>query len=243
MAAAASSSTRRTENAIAGAIVAILFGATLSAAASTLSPAVRDACLERIPSEMRAALSGNETSGASEAGTWSIDSEDLDGSGTAEAILTILPAGRPGEAYFFAERDGGTVERKKISFGGGHLARASVSFPRFRANGRLAHVHGREAGQVLLYWNGDALEKVWEVGKVREKESRWFEVEDLDGDEISEVITYYRRELDVFTDEDELSGTGGSDAGLTAGKIDVESVLRYDDGKWKKDRGLLESLR
>lgn len=223
--------------------VALLFASWTVGVGAPLPEALRNACVEEIPRELRTADVSTAASGETDAGSWSIDAEDLDGSGTAEAILTVLPTGRPGEVVFFGERDGGKIELKKVRLKGGHLVRASVAFPRFADGAFFAHVNGREAGQVLLYWNGDDLERVWEVGKVRENEARWFELEDLNEDGTSEVITYYRRELDVFTDEDELSGTGGSDANLTSGKIDVESVLRFDDGKWKKDRGMLESLR
>ena len=99
------------------------------------------------------------------------------------------------------------------------------------------------AGQALLEWNGKKLARVWEVGKTTDDESHWFEVEDLDGDGVSEVIVYLRRELDVFyVDEDALDQGSGSDPSAID-QVDAVGVYRYEKGRWKKSKQLLDDLR
>jgi hypothetical protein len=123
----------------------------------------------------------------------------------------------------------------------GTVTHVAVSFEPFMEGRALAHVNAGEAGQALLDWNGDKLDTVWDVGRTGEGERRWFTVEDLDRDGVGEVIVYYQRVLDVFfVDEDDLEGT--TPGGDTA-RVDVVAVYRWNDGEWKKDRELLESLR
>ena len=225
-------------------VAAVALGAWVVpvAGAAEASAAVRDAWRREIPAAIPPA-SADATSGSSEAGSWSVSCEELDGAGSAEAILVVLPAGRAATVHCIGEREGGKIERTNVELRGGPVVRVSVAFPSYRDGGRLAHANGGRGGQALLYWNGEKWETLWSVAKIRDRESRWFELDDLDDDGVAELLTYYRRDLDVFTNEDELSGAGGSDAALTSGMIDVESVLKLEGGKWKKSRDLLKSLR
>ncbi len=182
--------------------------------------------------------------GSGAAGQWSIEAGQMDGAGAEEAILIVLPAGKPGRVWFVAEREGKSPERKKVSLKGGPITQASVLFSEYRPGAALAHVDAGEGGQVLLHWSGGRLSEVWKVGKIGGDETRWFDLDDLDGDGTSEVIVYVRRALDVITDDEVRTESGGTDdATLSSGAIDARAVYRLDGGKWKKDGRLLESLR
>jgi hypothetical protein len=219
--------------------------------ATIASPAVADLSEElvataraELPDEMVEAAEPGATSGSAAWGRWSLEAGQMDGQGSPEAVLIILPAGRPGKIFFFAEREGKKPEKKKVKLKGSPVVHASVAFHEFTEGRAIAHVDGGESGQIILHWTGQKLEEVWKIGRVRDDERHWFNLDDLDGDGISEVIRFFRRELDVFTNEDELAGEGGAaDRRQSGGQIDAVAVYRWHDGKWKGDKALLESLK
>ena len=130
-------------------------------------------------------------------------------------------------------------EQKKI-----WLPSADVNFEVFAPGKALLHVQGRAAGQQLCFWNGRKLEKVWEVGRPREQEQHWFELDDLDDDGVREIITYVRRETDVFRDDEFLdAAAGGHDQTLSSDQVDALAVYHLEKETWRKSRELLEDLR
>ncbi|MHC4925697.1 MAG: hypothetical protein ACYTG4_16760 [Planctomycetota bacterium] len=208
-------------------------------AAIELPAALAAACRERVPEGLLAGADAG-LSGESDAGRWFVAADEMDGVGPAEAVLVVLESGRPGVVRFIAQEGNGKITDKKLKLKAGPLSGASVSFASFGKGRRLAHVDGGNAGQVLLHWNGDKLSTVWEVGRASGDEHHWFEMEDLDGDGTGEVVCYIRRTLDIFLDDDDLDGGSG---GAGRETVDVVAVQRYEDGRWKKSRDLLEGLR
>jgi len=225
----------------------VLIVATLAAAASTgeapsgIAPDLLAACREAVPSEVLGDAAAGALRGAGEAGEWWVEAGDLDGDGSAEAFLAVLPTGRSGEVRFFARKKGGGIVEKRIKLAGGALTAVSIRFEPFAPGRSLAHVDGRLAGQVLLDWNGEKLETVWKVGKTRPGERYWFTLEDLDGDGVSEVSTYFQRELDVQYTDEEDPGVPGVAANTE--RIDLTAVYRWSEGRWRKDDRLLDERR
>ncbi len=218
-----------------------------SAAAGSLEglPAeVAEACLAELPSEMAEDVEPGALRGDGPAGSWQVYPGEMDGAEPLEAVLVVLPKERRGEVHFFAQRENGRLLHKKISLKGGVLTFATVNYEVYAPGKALLHLQGGEAGQVLCWWNGRKLAKVWGVGKQREQERHWFELDDLDDDGIFEVITYVRRETDVFRDDEFLdAAAGGHDQTLSADQVDALAVYHLEDGSWRKSRELLEDLR
>ncbi|MGH2570280.1 MAG: hypothetical protein ACRDGR_03590 [bacterium] len=199
--------------------------------------------LRELPAEMSAAAGPGATSGSGASGRWSISAEQMDGAGAPEAILVVLPAGQPGRICFLAERAGEEPERRDVKLKGGPITSASVVFHPFAEGKAIAFIDGGTSGQALVGWNGEKLEEIWKIGKVRDDERHWFHVEDVDGDGVSEVVRFFRRELDVYTTEDELAGEGGAADRMMAGQVDAAAVYRWDGAKWREDRALLDGLK
>jgi hypothetical protein len=222
----------------------IAIGLAAGPAAGEVSPAVLEACRDELPDDLAELGEPDARHGRGAAGEWRIESAPMDAGETEEVILVALPAGKPGDVWFLAEREDDDPYRKKVSLKGRPVTHVSVAFPRFRAEAALAHVNAGEGGQVLLHWDGEKLREVWKPGKPKKKESRWFELDDLDADGTSEVIIYFRRELDIYADDEVITESGGADdRTMSSGSVDAVAVYRFDDGKWKKDGDLLESLR
>lgn len=200
------------------------------------------ACRSELPKKLAAAADAGAQNGSSAAGRWSIHAGEMDGAGSAEALLVILPTNKPGKVVFVAARPDKDPVRKNVKLGGSPLVSASVSFTEFAPGRSLAHVDGGESGQRLLYWNGKDLKDVWKAGRPAPGESRWFDLEDLDGDGTAEVVIYVRRDLDTETDDEFGISASGMDRQASA-QVDALEVHRLKDGKWKKDKKLLESLR
>lgn len=196
-----------------------------------------------LPDEMAEAAEPGALSGSGAWGRWTVSTGQMDGAGAPEVVLVVLPAGRPGKVRFLAEREGKDPEKKTVKLKGPPLTHATVAFLEFADGQAVAHVDGGPSGQVILSWDGKKLREISKIGKVRDDERHWFVVEDLDGDGVSEIIRYFRRELDVYTNEDELAGEGGAAAERQGKAIDAVAVWRRDDGKWKKDKALLESVQ
>jgi hypothetical protein len=208
-------------------------------------PGLYEACLDKLPDELADAEDGTaRDSGESAAGRWSVQRHDLDGDGVDEAFLIALPAERSGEVTFLYRKDGapdGEWDDKRVKLEGGPVRDVTLDVQSVGDGHRLAWVNAGSGGQVLLQWSRGKLETVWKTGQPREGERRWFVLEDLDENGVDEVVEYFQRELDVFyADEDDL--TDGA-AGGTTTRIDPVAVYRLDDGKWKKDRDLLDSRR
>ena len=104
---------------------------------------------------------------------------------------------------------------------------------------------GGESGQVVLGWNGKKLEEIWKIGKIRDDERHWFDVEDLDADGVAEVIQLLPpRARPVHRTRTSSGDEGGAaDQQAERNAIDAVAVYRWSDGKWKKDKALLESLK
>jgi len=224
----------------------IFLGVTLASASpgrAELSAELAAACRAELPSEMAEAAGPGVLRGDGAAGRWAVEAGSMDGSGSDEAILVILPEGRPGRILFLAEREGKDPERKDVRLKGPPVTRVAVTFHEFSEGRSVAHVDAGESGQAILGWNGKKLQEIWKIGKVRDDERHWFNVEDLDADGVSEVIRYFRRELDVFTDEDELGAEGGAADRRQAGATDAVAVYRWDGDRWKEDQALLETRK
>ncbi len=227
---------------VSGALAACLTLAA-SGALADLSPEVLEACRSELPDKLAEAAEPGAVSGRGDGGEWSVTSAQMDGSGGEEAILVLIRAGRGAKAWFVAERDGKDPTRKKISLKGPPAPRISVAFPPFADGTALAHVDGGEGGQVLLHWHDGKLKEIWKVGRTAADEDYWFEIEDLDADGVPEVIVFFRRELDIYTDDEVISeSSGADDQTMSSGKIDAMAVHRWNGSKWKKDKQLLESL-
>jgi hypothetical protein len=223
------------------ALVAVLSPPVLLAA--EVPEELAQAALRELPAEMAAAAEPGATSGSGAFGRWSISAAQMDGAGAPEAILVVLPAAHPGTICFFAAREAADPQKKTLKLKGPPITWASVTFHEFAKEQAIAHVDGGTSGQVLVGWNGEKLEEIWKIGKIREDEHHGVNVEDLDGDGVSEVVRYFRRELDVYTNEDELAGEGGAgDRAQAGGQVDPVAVYRWDGSKWKEDRALLESV-
>ncbi len=159
---------------------------------------------------------------------------EMDGAPPEEVIVL---GGREHPATFLAEA-GGKIFRKGVKLAG--RAPITVAFHPFTKDRSLVQVSGGESGgSVLLSWNGKKLDTVWESGKARPGESRWFEIDDLDDDGISEVVTYQRAELDVAGDDE----IGETSTGSSSESLGPTSVLRWTDGRWREDSKLFESLQ
>jgi hypothetical protein len=199
--------------------------------------------LRELPREMAEAVEPGATSGEGPPGRWSISAAQMDGAGAPEAVLVVLPSGQPGSIFFLAEREGKEPEKRALKLKGPPIGWASATFHEFTQGRAVAHVDAGTSGQLLLGWNGEKLEEIWKIGKIRDDERHWLIVEDLDGDDVAEIARYFRRELDVYTNEDELSGTGGGAADRAdARHTDAVAVYRWDGAKWREDRALLESV-
>jgi hypothetical protein len=208
-----------------------------------LPEALVEACRSELPDDLVELASPESLRAQGPAGKWFIASGQMDGAGSEEAILVVLPRNRPGTITFFAEREDRRLVRKKISLKDEAVTRASVSFPGYRPGHSLAHVDAGDGGQVLLCWTGRKLVDVWKVGRPSGQELSWFELEDLDGDEIAEVISYVRREVDVYADEEIRESGGVDDRSSSSDHVTAVAVHRLANGKWKKDKKLLEGLR
>jgi hypothetical protein len=199
--------------------------------------------LRELPKEMAAAAEPGATSGSGASGRWWIAAEQMDGAGAPEAILVILPAGQSGTICFLAEREGAEPEKRDVKLKGPPITSASVAFLAFAEGKAVAYVDGGASGQALVGWNGEKLEEIWKIGKIRDDERHWLHVEDVNDDGVAEVVRYFRRELDVYTTEDELAGEGGAADRLMAGQVDAVAVYRWDGTKWREDRALLDGLK
>jgi hypothetical protein len=209
------------------------------AGADDCAPGLLVACREALDPKLLAGAAPDALEGDGAAGSWRISCGQMDGAGAAEAWLVSLPAGRSGSVEFLAS-DGDRITRQSLKLRGGPVSRATVRFLPYGEDRSLAHVDGGSGGQVLVHWDGSKLNTVWKVGKVRDRERHWFDVEDVDGDGIAEVMAYFRRELDVFFAEDEVDEPS---AGARTDTVDLVAVYRLDGGKWKKDSSLLEARR
>ncbi|HMB71274.1 MAG TPA: hypothetical protein VKU85_18330 [bacterium] len=234
-----------------GTVAALVALAALSAGTSPVrgeeppvDAALWKACVDEMPKSLAQAETGAPRYRAEgEAGRWSVHLHDLDGDGVEEAVLIALPEGRSGEVTFLYRKDGaaGEWDSKRVKLDGGPVTDASLNVQSVGNGQSLAWVNAGSGGQSLLYWTGEKLETVWKTGRPREGERRWFVLEDLDENGVDEVVEYFQRELDVFfADEDDL--TDGT-AGNNTTRVDAVAVYRLDDGKWKKDRDLLENRR
>jgi hypothetical protein len=224
-------------------IVALIAFAPTALPAAEVPDELIARALRELPAEMSAEAAPGATSGSGASGRWSISAEQMDGAGGPEAILVILPAGQPGRICFLAEREGGEPEKRDVKLKGGPIRSASVVFLPFAEGKELAFLDGGTSGQALVGWNGEKLEEIWKIGKTRDDERHWLQVEDVDGDGVSEVVRFFRRELDVYTTEDELAGEGGAADRLMAGQVDAVAVYRWDGAKWREDRTLLDGLK
>ncbi len=215
-----------------------------SAAFADLPADVLASCRSELPDEMDEAAEAAARNGRSQAGEWRVESAQMDGTGGEEAILVVIRSGRGAKAWFVAEREGDDPKRKKVSLKGPPAPRIRVAFPPFTDGTALAHVDAAEGGQVLLHWHDGKLHEIWKIGRTASDEIYWFQLEDLDADGVPEVLVFFRRELDVYTDDEVISESGGvDDQTLSSAKTDALAVYRWDDGKWKKDEQLLGSLR
>jgi hypothetical protein len=222
----------------------VVLASAVAGAQEGLPTEIVEACVAELPSAMAEDVEPGSLSGDGPAGSWRIYPGEMDGVEPLEAVLVVLPKNRRGEVHFFAQREDGRLLHKKISLKGGALTSAAVNYEVYAPGKALLHVQGGEAGQVLSWWDGRKLAKIWEVGRQREQEQNWFELDDLDDDGIREIITYVRRETDVFRDDEFLdAAAGGHDRTLSSDQVDALAVYHLDDGNWRKSRELLEDLR
>jgi hypothetical protein len=216
--------------------------APASVRAAGMAADVRAACLDQLPDEARDAAPADASGADGTWGRWWITTGEMDGQGGPEAVLVWLPAGKKGEIHFVSGKEGDSPEVKKVKLKGKPVVDAAIAFPSFEEGKSLLHVNAGEGGQVLLFWDGKDLDDVWEVGKTRPDETRWFELEDLDADGRREVISYVRRDLGGAMDDELDLGDAGADR-RTTDQVDPVAVFRLDGDQWKKDAELLEGLR
>ena len=223
------------------ALASVLWGVALAAppaAADFISPPLRAAVRDELPRDL-AEVAGDAPLFSGPAGTFQVFPANLDGTEPVECVLTWQAPGRPARIVFFG-LSGDKLVRKEVKLpGGAPESLPDVNVPLYSETARLALVKHPDTGSVLLAWNGKSVEQVWDSGKPRKGETVWFQLDDLDGDGIREIVTYQKLLLDIALD-DELGEAG---AGAATEQVGPTEVLRYEDGKWKQDKKLLDGLR
>lgn len=208
------------------------------AGADSVPPAVREA--------IKAELPGGIPDVAREAplysgpgGEYRVYPLELDGAEPAECVLTFQEPGKPARAVFLGVA-GGKVTRFAVDLPGGDAERSPVvTQVAFSDTQALVVVKDSKSGSVLVGWDGKSASTVWDSGKPRKGETRWYELDDLDEDGVREIVTYQKSVLDVALDDDFGETAGGGSTEI----VEPVAVLRLDGGKWKKEPKLLEGLR
>ncbi len=208
------------------------------AGADSLPPALRDAVKAELPGGIpEVAREAPLYSGPG--GEYRIYPVELDGVEPTECVLTFQEAGKPARAVFFGLA-GDKVARSAVDLPGGDAERSPVvSVVMFSDTGGLAAVKDAKAGSVLVAWDGKSTSIVWDSGRPRKGETRWYELDDLDEDGVREIVTYQKSVLDAAPDDDLGETAGGGSTEI----VEPVSVVRLDGGKWKKEPKLLEGLR
>ncbi len=222
----------------------------LALAVGCAATAPGDARADLIPPALRQAIKAELPGGIPEiareaplysgpGGEYRVYPLELDGAEPAECVLTFQEPGKPARAVFLGLA-GGKAVRCAVDLPGGDAVHppvvTQVAFSDAQA---LVVVKDPQAGSVLLGWDGKSASAVWDSGKPRKGETRWYELDDLDEDGVREIVTYQKSVLDVALDDDfgEMAGGGSTEI------VEPVAVLRLDGGKWKKEPELLEGLR
>lgn len=223
-------------------LAAVVFAAAASipgpARADSLPPALREAVKGELPAGIpEVAREAPMFSGAG--GEYRIYDGDLDGAPPVECLLTFREPGKPARAVLLG-LDGGKVVRLAVKLPGGDAQEPPmVMLVPFTEGRSLVLVKDPKAGSVLLAWDGKGAETVWDSGKPRPGQTRWYELDDLDEDGVREIVTYQKSVVDAVMD-DELDEPG---AGAASEIVEPIAVMRFQDGRWKKAEDLLEGLR
>lgn len=208
------------------------------AAADLVPPALRDAVKAELPGGIPE-IARDAPIYSGPGGEYRVHPVELDGAEPTECVLTFQESGKPARAVFLGLA-GGKVVRTAVDLPGGDPARPPVvATVAFSDTLSLVSVKDSKAGGVLVAWDGQAAEIVWDSGKPKKGEFRWYELDDLDEDGVREIVTYQKSVLDIALD-DELGERGG---GGTSEIVEPIAVLRRDGGKWKKEPKLLDGLR
>jgi hypothetical protein len=204
--------------------------------AAEVTAALEEALGREIPAELAALAPPGAREYDGPEGAFRVEVGEMDGAAPEEAFVLVLRPSRP--ATFLADASGKIV-RKSVKLPGRADGLDAVFQP-FAEGRSLVLVSGGEgAASALLAWNGKKLDTVWESGRPRAGESRWFELDDLNDDGVREVVTYQRAELDVASDDE----IGETSTGSSAESLGPTSVLRLEGGQWREDSDLLDSLR
>jgi hypothetical protein len=207
--------------------------------AAVLDAALRAAARAEISPALAKAAPAESLRYEGPEGRFEILHGEMDGAGGAEGVLLVRPAGKPLRVVFLADV-GGKAVRKTVKLPATTGTDAIVTFLPFVEGKALCQVQGGPAGAVLLSWDGRKLDVVWSSGRPRTGESRWFELEDLDGDRTLEIVAYHRRALETAVEDDLDQGSSGASAAEEAEPV---SVLRWSGRAWEKKDDLLGRLR
>ena len=215
--------------------VVLLLGLPPGAGSAEIPEPLRSAVRAELPAAL-AEAAGAASSGDGPGGRFELLQGEMDGTAPEEGVVVIHEAGKRPRVVFFGAA-GEEVVRKTVKLPGA-AAEISAAFLPFAEGRSLVHVQGGRGGAVLLAWDGRGMDVVWSSGKPREDESRWFELDDLDGDGTREIVAYQKLLIDVAPDDE----MGEAVSGSSVEEARPTGVLRWDGSKWRKDEKLLGEM-
>jgi len=214
---------------------ALLFG--VSAATATAPPPSMIAALrEELPDALAAAAPPDSLQYAGPEGAFQLGVGEMDGAPPAEGLLVIRPADKPVRVVFLGESGGKSV-RKTVKLPSDEAGEVSAQFVAFAEGKALGQIRGASGSSVLVAWDGGKCEVVWSSEKGTQ-DSRWFELEDLDGDHTREIVTYQRRSIDASAEDEFVRESQGAAPTEEASAV---AVLKWNGGKWEKADKLLSA--
>jgi hypothetical protein len=214
---------------------ALLFGvsaATAAAPPASMVVAVR----EELPGALVKAAPPESLQYVGPEGAFQLVVGEMDGAPPAEGLLVIRPADKPVRVVFLAE-SGGKAVRKSVKLPGEEAGDVSAQFVSFAEGKALGQIRGATGSTVLVGWDGRQCEVVWSSEKSTQ-DSRWFELEDLDGDHTREIVTYQRRAIDASAEDEFVRESQGA---VPTEEASAVAVLKWNGSKWEKDDKLLRT--
>ncbi|MFN8179832.1 MAG: hypothetical protein U0167_18015 [bacterium] len=212
---------------------ALLLGVSAAAAPP---PSMVAALREELPGALAAAAPPDSLQYAGPEGAFQLVVGEMNGAPPAEGLLIVRPADKPVRVVFLGEADGKSV-RKTVKLPKDEAGEVSAQLVAFAEGKALGQIRGASGSSVLVSWDGGKCEVVWSSEKGTQ-DTRWFELEDLDGDHTREIVTYQRRAIDASAEDEFVRESQGAAPTEEASAV---AVLKWTGSKWEKDDELLST--
>jgi hypothetical protein len=218
-----------------GMIMAAWVGAPAATGTAAGPPAYLLTSLREELPDALAAAAPDSTRYSGPEGSFELTTGEMDGSPPEEGLLVIHDPGKPVRVVFLAT-SGDEIVREEVKLPRRESGDVSARYLPFADGKALGQVRGSPGNSVLVAWNGHDEDVVWKSARDARDEDRWFELDDLDGDGIREIVTYQRRAMDATAEDEFEQEAQGAAPTEQASPV---AVLQWNGKSWEKNDRLL----